>query len=191
MQHPTIDTSHPLPSGFPRSASPFKGAKCRRQCPCQAQKNYQGHFALAQVHTQSGGVVGAGNYYRHAEHYFRSMSPHQKRHKRIGRRGGWERWCPGAELNHRHLHFQCSALPTELPGPTLFGEADRASRKRAVIEIAFPAVQERQLRLVRPRDPPSLTPRLRPVLSPPKRRARRRKAGTRHDINSGFPLTRE
>src|SRR5271169_6800957 len=26
-------------------------------------------------------------------------------------------WCPGAELNHRHLHFQCSALPTELPGP--------------------------------------------------------------------------
>jgi hypothetical protein len=27
-------------------------------------------------------------------------------------------WCPGAELNHRHLHFQCSALPTELPGPT-------------------------------------------------------------------------
>src|SRR3954466_2197712 len=28
--------------------------------------------------------------------------------------GKW--WCPGAELNHRHLHFQCSALPTELPG---------------------------------------------------------------------------
>jgi hypothetical protein len=25
-------------------------------------------------------------------------------------------WCPGAESNHRHLHFQCSALPTELPG---------------------------------------------------------------------------
>ena len=25
-------------------------------------------------------------------------------------------WCPGADLNHRHLHFQCSALPTELPG---------------------------------------------------------------------------
>src|SRR5438094_5382361 len=27
-----------------------------------------------------------------------------------------KKWCPGAELNHRHLHFQCSALPTELPG---------------------------------------------------------------------------
>jgi hypothetical protein len=31
-------------------------------------------------------------------------------------RGRRDRWCPGAELNHRHLHFQCSALPTELPG---------------------------------------------------------------------------
>ena len=31
-------------------------------------------------------------------------------------RGRTERWCPGAESNHRHLHFQCSALPTELPG---------------------------------------------------------------------------
>src|SRR5262245_284221 len=35
-----------------------------------------------------------------------------------GRTGGW---CPGAESNHRHLHFQCSALPTELPGPSPVG----------------------------------------------------------------------
>src|SRR5262249_40566862 len=27
-----------------------------------------------------------------------------------------EGWCPGAESNHRHQHFQCCALPTELPG---------------------------------------------------------------------------
>ena len=26
------------------------------------------------------------------------------------------KWCPGAELNHRHEDFQSSALPTELPG---------------------------------------------------------------------------
>src|SRR5262249_39965573 len=26
------------------------------------------------------------------------------------------RWCPGAELNHRHRDFQSRALPTELPG---------------------------------------------------------------------------
>src|SRR5690242_6560696 len=33
-------------------------------------------------------------------------------------------WCPGAELNHRHLHFQCSALPTELPGRRIRRTAD-------------------------------------------------------------------
>ena len=27
-----------------------------------------------------------------------------------------ERWCPGADLNHRHGDFQSPALPTELPG---------------------------------------------------------------------------
>ena len=26
------------------------------------------------------------------------------------------KWCPGADLNHRHKDFQSSALPTELPG---------------------------------------------------------------------------
>src|ERR1700719_1089973 len=35
------------------------------------------------------------------------------------KRNMYMEWCPGAELNHRHLHFQCSALPTELPGHTL------------------------------------------------------------------------
>ena len=27
-----------------------------------------------------------------------------------------EKWCPGAESNHRHADFQSAALPTELPG---------------------------------------------------------------------------
>ena len=26
------------------------------------------------------------------------------------------KWCPGADLNHRHADFQSAALPTELPG---------------------------------------------------------------------------
>jgi hypothetical protein len=30
--------------------------------------------------------------------------------------GEGRRWCPGAELNHRHTDFQSVALPTELPG---------------------------------------------------------------------------
>ena len=29
---------------------------------------------------------------------------------------GGIKWCPGAELNHRHSDFQSLALPTELPG---------------------------------------------------------------------------
>ena len=28
-----------------------------------------------------------------------------------------QKWCPGADLNHRHADFQSAALPTELPGP--------------------------------------------------------------------------
>src|SRR5271165_3528566 len=31
------------------------------------------------------------------------------------------RWCPGAELNHRHTDFQSVALPTELPGRLVRG----------------------------------------------------------------------
>ena len=27
-----------------------------------------------------------------------------------------KKWCPGSESNQRHRHFQCRALPTELPG---------------------------------------------------------------------------
>ena len=29
-----------------------------------------------------------------------------------------EKWCPGADSNHRHEDFQSTALPTELPGHT-------------------------------------------------------------------------
>lgn len=39
---------------------------------------------------------------------------------------GW--WCPGMESNHRHEHFQCSALPPELPGRTRW--RTRRARKR-------------------------------------------------------------
>jgi hypothetical protein len=39
-----------------------------------AQRNYERYLALAQAEAQSGNVVGAENYYQHAEHYFRSMS---------------------------------------------------------------------------------------------------------------------
>jgi hypothetical protein len=39
-----------------------------------AERNYERYLALAQAQAQAGDVVGAENYYQHAEHYFRSMS---------------------------------------------------------------------------------------------------------------------
>ena len=42
-------------------------------------------------------------------------------------------------MNHRHLHFQCSALPTELPGRRTRRTA--GGRARGVIKARFPAVQ--------------------------------------------------
>ena len=39
-----------------------------------AQRNYERYLTLAQAQAQSGDIVGAENYYQHAEHYFRLMS---------------------------------------------------------------------------------------------------------------------
>ena len=37
-----------------------------------AQRSYERyHLALAQAQTQSGDLIGAENYYQHAEHYYR------------------------------------------------------------------------------------------------------------------------
>jgi hypothetical protein len=39
-----------------------------------AQKNYERYLALAQAEVRADNVIGAENYYQHAEHYFRTMS---------------------------------------------------------------------------------------------------------------------
>ena len=39
-----------------------------------ARRSYERYLALAQAQAQSGDVIGAENYYQHAEHYYRSMS---------------------------------------------------------------------------------------------------------------------
>src|ERR1700760_3108660 len=38
------------------------------------------------------------------------------------------KWCPGAESNHRHVDFQSTALPTELPGQ-IVGKSGVGPRK--------------------------------------------------------------
>jgi hypothetical protein len=39
-----------------------------------AQRSYERYLALARAQALSGDMIGAENYYQHAEHYFRSMS---------------------------------------------------------------------------------------------------------------------
>ena len=42
--------------------------------PQNAQRSYERYLALARAEALSGNMIGAENYYQHAEHYFRSMS---------------------------------------------------------------------------------------------------------------------
>ena len=67
----------------PKSARPFanrskqwtsNGARPELRGSQNAQRSYERYLALAQAQAQSGDVIGAENYYQHAEHYFRSMS---------------------------------------------------------------------------------------------------------------------
>ena len=46
----------------------------RPKSPHDAQRNYERYLALAQAEVRTGNVIGAENYYQHAEHYFRTMS---------------------------------------------------------------------------------------------------------------------
>ncbi len=50
------------------------GARPEQKGIQNAQRNYERYLALAQAEAQSGNLIGAENYYQHAEHYFRSMS---------------------------------------------------------------------------------------------------------------------
>jgi hypothetical protein len=43
--------------------------------PQDAQSSYERYLALARAQALSGDMIAAENYYQHAEHYFRSMSP--------------------------------------------------------------------------------------------------------------------
>ena len=43
-----------------------------------AQRSYERYLELAKAQAQAGDIVGAENYYQHAEHYFRSMSSNRE-----------------------------------------------------------------------------------------------------------------
>jgi len=42
--------------------------------PQNAQRSYERYLELARAEALSGNLIGAENYYQHAEHYLRSMS---------------------------------------------------------------------------------------------------------------------
>ena len=75
----TVITTHQ-----PKSAASFaapsrrwtsSAARPEPKSSQNAQRSYERYLALARAKAQSGDMIGAENYYQHAEHYFRSMSP--------------------------------------------------------------------------------------------------------------------
>jgi len=71
-------------SGRPRSSGSFNarpkrwdssGSRDRPRGSQNAQKSYERYMALARAEVVGGDIVAAENYFQHAEHYLRSMSP--------------------------------------------------------------------------------------------------------------------
>jgi hypothetical protein len=77
MQNGRMSTRRPRPVGSFTARSPGTNTGAARS-PSNgfqsAQRSYERYLALAQEEARSGNVVGAENYYQHAEHYFRLMS---------------------------------------------------------------------------------------------------------------------
>jgi hypothetical protein len=71
-------------SRSPRSSGSFNarpkrwdsnGSRDRPRGSQNAQRSYERYMAMAQAELLNGDVVAAENYYQHAEHHLRSMSP--------------------------------------------------------------------------------------------------------------------
>jgi Domain of unknown function (DUF4167) len=77
MQNGRVSTRRPRPMGSftARSKGTYTNAAHSGSNGSQsAQRSYERYLGLAQEEARSGNVVGAENYYQHAEHYFRVMS---------------------------------------------------------------------------------------------------------------------
>jgi hypothetical protein len=62
-------------SGAGRNRWPLNAARTESNSPQNAQRNYERYLALARAEAQAGNLIGAENYYQHAEHFYRSMFP--------------------------------------------------------------------------------------------------------------------
>jgi Domain of unknown function (DUF4167) len=77
MQNGRMSTRRPRPVGSFTARSKGTNTSVARSTSNgfqSAQRTYERYLALAQEEARSGNVVGAENYYQHAEHYFRLMS---------------------------------------------------------------------------------------------------------------------
>ena len=80
MNNPRQPRSGGSFGGRPKRWQQSNGGRDRHQGshhggPQNAQRNYERYMALAQAEILAGDVVAAENYFQHAEHYFRMMSP--------------------------------------------------------------------------------------------------------------------
>ena len=64
----------PAASTAARSKQWTSNARPESKGSQNAQRNYERYLTWAQAEVRTGNVIGAENYYQHAEHYFRSMS---------------------------------------------------------------------------------------------------------------------
>jgi hypothetical protein len=71
-------TGQPRPtssSGAGPKRWPSNAARTESNSSQNARRNYERYVALAQAEAQAGNLIGAENYYQHAEHFYRLMSP--------------------------------------------------------------------------------------------------------------------
>lgn len=77
MQNGPKSTRQPQPSAsFAARSKRWTSSAARPESKGSqnAQRSYERYLALARAEALSGDMIGAENYYQHAEHYFRSMS---------------------------------------------------------------------------------------------------------------------
>ena len=77
MQNGRTSSRRPRPVESPTAHSTGTSTSAARSTSNgfqSAQRSYERYLSLAQEEVRSGNVVGAENYYQHAEHYFRLMS---------------------------------------------------------------------------------------------------------------------
>jgi hypothetical protein len=72
--HMRTGQPRPAASGAGPKRWPSNPARSQSNSSQNARRNYERYVALAQAEAQAGNLIGAENYYQHAEHFYRSIS---------------------------------------------------------------------------------------------------------------------